>query len=140
MTLCLVYNLTSSLGVVGYVAKHCESTIVQDVRKDIRFDGNVDRKTGFVTRNLLCVPVMNPSNKPVAVIQCANKTGPFTNSDRMSLELIAIIAGHTLHKLELYDVALLAGRKASTMLEIVRAVTAESKTNYSILAGGKTLY
>ncbi|KDO17519.1 hypothetical protein SPRG_17074 [Saprolegnia parasitica CBS 223.65] len=81
---------------------------------DPRCDMDTDKYLvdGSLARNLLCVPILDPSKVPVAVLRCANKAADFTPSDCMSLELIASIAGHTLHKLELYEVAMLAGRKS----------------------------
>ncbi|OQR81373.1 3'5'-cyclic nucleotide phosphodiesterase, partial [Thraustotheca clavata] len=119
-------TLPLNKGIIGYVAKHGKSAIVQDVEKDERFDPAIDFVLGNKsTRNILCVPILDPSNIPVAVLHCTNKPTDFTDIDRMSLELIATIAGHTLHKLELYEVAMLAGRKASAMLEVVRAIATE---------------
>ncbi|EQC38534.1 hypothetical protein SDRG_04240 [Saprolegnia diclina VS20] len=114
-------------GVLGHVAKFAESVIIQDVENDARCDQDTDKYLvdGSLLRNLLCVPILDPSKVPVAVLRCANKATDFTRSDCMSLELIASIAGHTLHKLELYEVAMLAGRKASAMLEVVRAIATE---------------
>ncbi|KDO27180.1 hypothetical protein SPRG_07429, partial [Saprolegnia parasitica CBS 223.65] len=113
--------------VLGHVAKSAESVIIQDVASDERCDMDADKYLvdGSLARNLLCVPILDPSKVPVAVLRCANKAHDFTPSDCMSLELIASIAGHTLHKLELYEVAMLAGRKASAMLEVVRAIATE---------------
>ncbi|OQR82711.1 3'5'-cyclic nucleotide phosphodiesterase [Achlya hypogyna] len=119
-------ELPLETGILGFVVKHGESVIIQDVRADARCDPHSDY---FIhdapVLNMLCVPILDPSNNAVAVLQCANKPSAFTNSDVMSLELIASIAGHTLHKLELYEVAMLAGRKASAMLEVVRAIATE---------------
>jgi len=44
-------------GIAGYVARTGEPLIVNDVQHDVRFFGHVDRTTGFVTRNMVCVPV-----------------------------------------------------------------------------------
>lgn len=45
-------------GIAGWVAANKQAIIVEDVQSDPRFHGDVDKKTGFVTRNLLVVPVL----------------------------------------------------------------------------------
>jgi putative nucleotidyltransferase with HDIG domain len=44
-------------GIAGWVATHGEPLIVNDAAKDPRFTGRVDRESGFVTRQILAVPM-----------------------------------------------------------------------------------
>ncbi|HVO83872.1 MAG TPA: GAF domain-containing SpoIIE family protein phosphatase, partial [Syntrophobacteria bacterium] len=46
-------------GIAGWVAAHREPVIVADVQSDPRFFRGADKKTGFVTQNLLCVPLVH---------------------------------------------------------------------------------
>lgn len=45
-------------GIAGWVAVHGQPQIVNDTRKDPRFTGKVDQESGFVTRQILAVPMM----------------------------------------------------------------------------------
>jgi len=45
-------------GIAGWVAKHRESIIIKDVKKDKRFFQKADKKTGFVTKSLIAVPLI----------------------------------------------------------------------------------
>ena len=45
-------------GVCGWVTRHGRPTIVNETRGDSRFDAHVDESSGFVTRNLMAVPLL----------------------------------------------------------------------------------
>lgn len=51
-------NLDAESGVAGWVARHGRPLMVNDVKKDHRFNSRVDEATGFVTRSILCAPLM----------------------------------------------------------------------------------
>ncbi|ETV92671.1 hypothetical protein H310_13112 [Aphanomyces invadans] len=120
-------------GIEGAVVAHGKAMIVEDAATDPRFDKTLDVATKFTTRNALCAPVTDPKGNIMAVLQCANKATPFTTSDSLSLELIALIAGHTLHKLELFDSAMSAGRRTSAILQVVKAVADENHDTHGMI-------
>lgn len=69
-------------GLAGYVACSGEVLNIPDAYADDRFNPEVDRRTGFHTRNLLCIPVRNRENEIIAVIQAINKNeGCFDRED-----------------------------------------------------------
>ena len=41
--------------------------------QDSRFNQHIDRKTGYITRSLLCVPIKDPSGQVIGVAQVINK-------------------------------------------------------------------
>jgi signal transduction histidine kinase len=45
-------------GVCGWVVRHGSPAIVNETRSDPRFDAHVDESSGFVTRNLMAVPLL----------------------------------------------------------------------------------
>ncbi|NPA39623.1 MAG: GAF domain-containing protein [Thermodesulfobacteria bacterium] len=76
-------------GIAGWVALHKEPLIINDVQNDPRFFKGADKKSGFTTRNMICVPVM-VRNKLLGVIQAINKRqGDFTEED---LELLTALS------------------------------------------------
>ncbi len=85
-------------GVAGWVAKYGQSIIVPDVTKDERFYSGVDKKTDFVTKSILCVP-MKSRDKVIGVVEVVNKIGgePFTNAD---LEIFENLVAHLTIALE----------------------------------------
>ena len=56
-------------GIAGKVAELGTSMNIPDVYQSSLFNPNIDRKTGFKTRNILCVPIYDMSGKNVAVVQ-----------------------------------------------------------------------
>lgn len=45
-------------GIAGLVAKNGETVNIKDAYNDPRFNKEVDQKTGFITRSILCMPIM----------------------------------------------------------------------------------
>jgi len=62
-------------GIVGAVAASGEAMILNDPYVDPRFDSRVDLVTGFRTRSLLTVPVVDRDETLVAVLQLLNHLG-----------------------------------------------------------------
>ncbi|MBI5468441.1 MAG: GAF domain-containing protein, partial [Deltaproteobacteria bacterium] len=58
-------------GIAGWVAKHGRPLIIRDVSADKRFQGSFDKKSKFVTRNMVCVPVKIKGNV-IGVLQAIN--------------------------------------------------------------------
>lgn len=85
-------------GVAGWVALHNKSLIVSDVTKDPRFYSGVDKKTKFITKSILCVP-MKRRDKIIGVVEVVNKVGgePFTHDD---LEIFENLVAHLTIALE----------------------------------------
>ncbi|MEO0129853.1 MAG: HD domain-containing phosphohydrolase [candidate division WOR-3 bacterium] len=61
-------------GIVGWVAQHKKPLLVPDVTKDPRWFSGVDKKTKFVTRSILAVPLM-VKGKIIGVAEVLNKRG-----------------------------------------------------------------
>jgi HD-GYP domain-containing protein (c-di-GMP phosphodiesterase class II) len=77
-------------GIAGWVAKTGEVAVVNDVTCDARWNPGVDKKTGYVTRNMLSVPMENRRGDRVGLFQCVNKTdGGFDEDDTTFLQAIA---------------------------------------------------
>ena len=87
-------RVPASAGIVGHVFKSNTTLLVPEPYNDPRFNREVDRKTGFVTRNLLTVPVKNLERKAIGALQVVNRIGgPFSEVDTKVTELLADQAG-----------------------------------------------
>ena len=76
-------------GIAGYVMESGESVRIDDVTKDPRFQTRFDRASGFVTRSMLCQPLVNAEGDRIGVVQVLNKRGgPFTERDVALLEAL----------------------------------------------------
>jgi signal transduction histidine kinase len=91
-------------GVVGWVFKHGESQIIDDTAICEAFDSTLDSQTGFVTRNILCVP-LRFQNKSIGVLEVLNKRGSkrFSEDDVNWLSVIGEQVAVAIHNAELYQ-------------------------------------
>ncbi len=79
-------------GISGYVAQTGETINIPDVYKDPRFNPETDKKSGYRTTNMLCMPMRNKDRKTIGVFQLMNKKeGPF---DSMDEQFIAALSTH----------------------------------------------
>jgi len=79
-------RLPRGRGIAGHVALTGEIVNIPDAYADERFDSEVDKRTGFRTRNILTLPIRNKAGKIIATLQLLNKTvGSFTDEDTDSL-------------------------------------------------------
>jgi PAS domain S-box-containing protein len=76
-------------GISGWVAQMGKPVMSKEPEQDIRFYKDIDKITGFTTRNLLCVPLIL-QNKIKGVIEVINKKeGNFEDIDIQILHTIA---------------------------------------------------
>ncbi len=68
---------------------------------DLRFNPAFDRQTGFFTRCILCVPIVNKHGEVIGVTQVLNKKGGvFTDKDEQQLEDLHRADRHRARKLQ----------------------------------------
>src|SRR5262249_34900626 len=103
-------RVSASSGIVGHAFKTNCVVHVADPYKDSRFNPEPDRRSGFVTRNLLTVPMPDLDGTPVGVIQAVNKKegGSFQTIDETMLELLADQAGVAIQRYGLQQAAIQA--------------------------------
>ena len=65
-------RISMDRGIAGWVARHGEPAIANDVSRDPRFSTKVDVRTGFLTRSILAVP-MQLRGKTIGVLEVLNK-------------------------------------------------------------------
>jgi adenylate cyclase len=111
-------RIPSNRGIVGYVASTGDALNIPDAYKDPRFDPTTDRKTGYVTRNILCLPVFNSANELIGVTQLINKQqGSFTASDEEFMRAFNIQAGIALENARLFENVLLEKQYQKDILQ-----------------------
>jgi sigma-B regulation protein RsbU (phosphoserine phosphatase) len=116
--------LEKGVGVAGYVTETGESALINDVGSDPRFDASTDRRTGFVTRSMLCVPLKNPEGALMGSLQAINRRGEeFSGADLAYLESFAAVAAVAVERQQLAQEAFRA-QLLSTELELARKIQA----------------
>jgi adenylate cyclase len=111
-------RISATRGIAGYVATTGEALNITDAYTDPRFDSSVDKKTGYVTRNILCLPVFNSANELIGVTQLINKQqGSFTASDEEFMRAFNIQAGIALENARLFENVLLERQYQKDILQ-----------------------
>jgi len=114
----LEIRIPANRGIAGYVASTGEALNIPDAYKDPRFDPSTDRKTGYLTRNILCLPVFNSANELIGVTQLINKQqGSFTASDEEFMRAFNIQAGIALENARLFENVLLEKQYQKDILQ-----------------------
>jgi adenylate cyclase len=79
-------RLPNHIGIAGAVFTSGKSINIPYAYADLRFNPAFDKKTGFFTRSILCVPIVNKEGKTIGVTQVLNRRGgPFTSDDESRL-------------------------------------------------------
>lgn len=96
--------IPTSYGIAGQVFNNREPLSINAPYSDPRFGSDIDKSSGFKTRNILCVPLINRAGKCIGVIQTLNKTsGPFPKSDSELLVSISVYAAIAIENARLYE-------------------------------------
>jgi len=87
-------RISQNAGIAGHVMTTGEALTVDDAYGDLRFSRAVDDRTGFKTRNIMCVPLKVKKGGVIGVAQLINKVSPdgpcaFSSDDRNFLEVFA---------------------------------------------------
>jgi adenylate cyclase len=119
-------RFASHLGIAGAVFTSGNAEIIVDPYADPRFNREVDRQTGFKTRNILCVPITHRDGKIIGVTQVLNKSVEGFNLDDQSLlEAMTTHAANALESAQLYQRVERALQDEEQMMEITSALSSE---------------
>lgn len=78
-------KLNMGEGIAGWVAQERESVIIKDAQNDPRFSKRADKKTGFSSRTMLCVPLIH-RQELLGVLNVLNsKDKPFFEEQDLGL-------------------------------------------------------
>jgi adenylate cyclase len=114
------------MGIAGAVFKSGEPIIINDAYGDSRFNKEVDKKTGYRTKNILCAPIKTRNNEIIGVVQLLNKKDDdFREDDLTLLEAITSQAAAALQNAQLFDEVQKAKEEESQLLEITTAISSE---------------
>ena len=86
-----VIRFDAKLGIAGEVLQSGKIINIEDAYRHPKFNPDVDKRTGYTTKTLLCVPMKDINGKPIGVLQTLNKKEGllFTKEDGEVLEIFA---------------------------------------------------
>ncbi len=91
-------------GLAGYVVQTGESVNIEDAYVDPRFNKDVDSKSGYHTKSMLCMPIKNNNQEIIGAFQVLNKlNGVFTKNDEDLLVAIGGSASIALENAQLFE-------------------------------------
>src|SRR5262249_43123983 len=117
-------RISNHLGIAGTVFTTGKTINIPHAYADMRFNPAFDKKTGYFTRSILCVPVINKSGKIIGVTQALNKVGgPFTDEDEARLRAFTAQIAIALENAKLFtDVANMKNYNESMLESMSNAV------------------
>jgi len=125
-------SIPNDKGVAGWVFRNNTPVIIPDAYLDERFYPDIDRLTGFKTRDIICVPLVNRKKETIGTLQALNKTsGEFSSDD---LELLTYLANYVTIAIEnarLYENLKTAARAKE---RVISHLSHELMTPLSVIA------
>lgn len=113
-------------GVAGWSYTNEQGAIVHDAYKDNRFNKNVDIRTGFRTKSILCTPLKTVSGKRIGVSQLLNKMdGQFSDEDLELLEAMTAQAAIAIQSHVALEQMELARKKELEFMDLVSEISSE---------------
>jgi sigma-B regulation protein RsbU (phosphoserine phosphatase) len=97
-----VIRLPAEKGIAGWVAREGSAVRLEDAYADPRFEPDIDRKLGFRTRQLMCLPIRNEAGAIIGVLQLLNKAEGFTDEDEAFLDALSAHVALALEKAQLH--------------------------------------
>jgi K+-sensing histidine kinase KdpD len=114
-------------GIAGHVAQAGVTINIPDAYADPRFNPDVDKRTGYRTNNILCMPMKNKDGTIIGVFQLFNKPhGPFTPDDEHFVDAFSTHASIAIENARLAQEMVAnerlsaVGRMASTIIHDIK--------------------
>lgn len=79
-------KIAADQGIAGTAFTQKRALIVNDPYSDPRFSSAVDQKTGYLTKNIIAIPIIGAFDEAIGVLQLLNKhQGDFDKEDKRLL-------------------------------------------------------
>jgi adenylate cyclase len=97
-------RLPNNVGIAGTVYQSKETINIPHAYADLRFNPSFDKQTGYFTRSILCVPIMNKESLCIGCTQVLNKKGgEFTTEDESRLRAFTQQVAIALENAQLFE-------------------------------------
>ncbi len=128
-------SLAFGEGIAGSVVSTGKSVVISDCQKDARFAGRFDRETGFVTRSMICVPLVN-RYEVIGCIQIINKQDGtlYSDEDVKLCEELAMLTAIAVDERGL-NLGIIRERKVVLSLRGVKKTFGSGETSVQALRG-----
>jgi len=119
-------RIPNTAGIAGSVFTTGLPVLIPDAYADPRFNPDVDKKTGYRTRNILCAPIRTRSHQIVGVMQLLNCIdGDFTDENLLLLEAVTSQAAVALANARMLEEIKRAREEEAHMHDVVTSISSE---------------
>ncbi len=99
-------RIPMSKGIAGHVARTGEIVNLLNAYDDPHFEEEVDRKLGYRTRTVLCLPILSKGKDIVGVLQLLNKAAAFTSEDTDFLRALSVHCAIAIENARVHQLAM----------------------------------
>ncbi|MFC1743934.1 GAF domain-containing protein [Candidatus Riflebacteria bacterium] len=119
-------TISDSGGVAGRVFTTGTGMLVHDAYANEYFDSEIDKKTGFTTKNILCVPIRTVKGEIIGVAQVLNKKkDEFTTGDMALLNAIMTQSALALKTSNIVEDIRNKRAQEKKLIDVVAEITSE---------------
>ena len=117
-------------GIVGWSATTGKIANIPNAYDDPRFNRATDLETGYQTRTLLCVPILDEKGEIRGVTEMVNKmaVGGFTSEDEKMIQVFNTFTGITIENARLYEASISLSLQLRTVIEISQSLAQASES------------
>lgn len=91
-------------GIAGECVKNAKVVMIQDAYNHPLFNKEIDQETGYITKNILCLPLTNNQDNVIGCFEVINKkSGPFSAADTAILSAFGAQAAIAIESALLYE-------------------------------------
>jgi signal transduction histidine kinase len=123
-------------GLAGTVFLSGQPELIRDVKQDSRHLSDIDKLTGFVTRDLIVLPLKRWEGDPIGVLEVLNKReGCLDEEDAAVLTVVSAFAAMAIEQARLHEEA-----KLAVVVRLLGDITHDIKNLLMpVVTGGKLL-
>jgi adenylate cyclase len=119
-------RIPNTAGIAGSVFTSGQPVLIPDAYADPRFNQNVDKQTGYRTRNILCAPIRTRSDEIIGVMQLLNCIdGDFAEDNLLLLEAVTSQAAVALTNARMLEQIKRAREEEAHMHDVVTSISSE---------------
>lgn len=127
-------RLKKGVGIAGATALSAQPMIINDVKKDPRWNSKMDKDSGFVTRSILAAPILL-KGRCIGVVEAINRIGgDFTVTDLRVFEAFASQAAVAIENARLFSSLKEQNATLDTLLNEIRDAAVLTDSGGAVLA------
>ncbi|XP_046371540.1 cGMP-specific 3',5'-cyclic phosphodiesterase-like isoform X2 [Haliotis rufescens] len=118
-------------GIAGHVAQSKDTVNIRNAYEDPRFNQEVDKRTGYTTHSILCLPIINYEGEVIGVAQIINKIDgnhEFTRQDEELFRKYLTFCGIGITNAQLFEMSVTEFQRNQLLLHLARGIF-EEQTN-----------